>query len=318
MPFILLCVFAGFACFVWVGRAVVVFVVRAVPVSAQREIRSCFFLGGCRGCLYRGHCRRWACLGGVGGSGGRMGWGGGCLVANPSKFQIMFLGLHQPHKLCLEINNQIVPSSDTVKFLGIDIDSKLSFDNHVKAVCVKASRKVSAFSRVANFITFEQAKLLYNSFIMSNFGYCPLIWMFCGKTANEEINRIHKRALRRLYNDFNSNFEELLARSGEKTVHLQNLEKLLLEVFKSLHQINPAFMWELFERKEVNYNLRNKDLLRIPKFQTITYGANSISYRGSYLWNSIPDVVKSCERVLSFKRKLREWNGRTCTCRVCK
>ena len=100
--------------------------------------------------------------------------------------------------------------------------------------------------------------------------------MFCGKTANEEINRIHKGALRRLYNDFNSNFEELLARPGEKTVHLQNLEKLLLELFKSLHQINPAFMWELFERKEVNYNLRNKDLLRIPKFQTITYGANSI------------------------------------------
>ena len=68
------------------------------------------------------------------------------MVANPSKFQIMFLGLHQPHKLCLEINNQIVPSSDTVKLLGIDIDSKLlSFDNHAKAVCAKASRKVSAF-----------------------------------------------------------------------------------------------------------------------------------------------------------------------------
>ena len=131
------------------------------------------------------------------------------MVANPSKFQIMFLGLHQPHKLWLEINNQIVPSSDTVKLLGIDIDSKLSFDNHVKAVCAKASRRVSAFSRVANFITLEQAKLLYNSFIMSNFGYCPLIWMFCWKTANEEINRIHKRALRRLYNDFNANFEEL-------------------------------------------------------------------------------------------------------------
>ena len=45
----------------------------------SRGIRSCFFLGGCRGCLYRGHCHRWACLGGVGGSGGRMAWGGGNL-----------------------------------------------------------------------------------------------------------------------------------------------------------------------------------------------------------------------------------------------
>ena len=110
--------------------------------------------------------------------------------------------------------------------------------------------------------------------------------------------------------------KNFLARSGEKTVHLQNLEKLLPGVFRSLHQINPAFIWELFEMKEVNHNLRNRDLLQILKFQTITYGANSISYRGSYLWNSIPDVVKSCERVVSFKRKLREWNGRTCTCRV--
>ena len=71
MPLILLCVFAGFAGFVWVGPAVVVFVVRAVLVSAQGEIRSCFCLGGCRSCLYRGHCRRWAGLGGVGGCGGR-------------------------------------------------------------------------------------------------------------------------------------------------------------------------------------------------------------------------------------------------------
>ena len=76
MPLILLCVFAGFAGLVWVGPAVVVFVVRAVPVSTQGEIRSCFFLGGCRGCLYRGCCHRWACLDGVDGSGGRIGWGG--------------------------------------------------------------------------------------------------------------------------------------------------------------------------------------------------------------------------------------------------
>ena len=63
------------------------------------------------------------------------------MVGNLSKFQIMFLGLHQTHKLCLEINNQIVPSSDTIKFFGTDIDSKLMFDSHVKTMCAKASRK---------------------------------------------------------------------------------------------------------------------------------------------------------------------------------
>ena len=164
------------------------------------------------------------------------------MVANPSKFKIMFLGLHQTYYLCLEIDSQIIPSSDTVKLLGIDIDSELKYDSHVKTMCAKANRKVSTSSRVANFITFEQAKLLCNSFIMSNFGYCPLIWMFCGKTAHEEINRIHKRALHRHYIDFSSSFEELLARSGQKSVHLQNPQEFTVEVFKSLHQMSPSLM----------------------------------------------------------------------------
>ena len=39
---------------------------------------------------------------------------------------------------------------------------------------------------------------------------------------------------------------------------------------------------------------------------------NSIRFRGSHLWNSIPDVTKSCDSVLSFKRQIREWSGSTC------
>ena len=218
------------------------------------------------------------------------------MVANPSKFKIIFLGLHQTHKLSLEINDQIIPSSDTVKSLGMDIDSKLKFDSHVKTMCVKANKKVSAFSRVANFITFEEAKLLYNSSIMSNFGYCPLIWLLCGKTASEEI------VVTQLSYPQN---KKKFARGhfvGFTMTSAQVSKNLLVEVFKSFHQMNPAFMWEFFERKQPNYNLRNKDLLQIPRFQTINRRASSITDRSSHLWNSIPDVVKSCDSVLFFKR----------------
>ena len=52
--------------------------------------------------------------------------------------------------------------------------------------------------------------ILYNSFVLPNFNYCPLIWMFNGKSSNDEINRLHKRALRVLLDDYGSTFEELL------------------------------------------------------------------------------------------------------------
>ena len=66
------------------------------------------------------------------------------MVASPSKLKVISLGLHQTHQLCLEINNQVIPSSDTVKLLGIDIYSKIKFHGHVKTVC-QSKQKIRLF-----------------------------------------------------------------------------------------------------------------------------------------------------------------------------
>ncbi len=168
----------------------------------------------------------------------------------------MFMGLNQDIKLCLD---KIIPSTSQVKLLGVNIDAKLKFSAHVESLCVKASRSVSAFSRVARYLQQPQKRLLYNSFIMANFKYCPLIWMFCGKGANNKINRIHKRALCVLFDDHETPFAELLVRSNERTVHVQNLQRLMIEIYKTLHHQNPVFLSELFQRREIRYNLRIKN-----------------------------------------------------------
>ena len=59
--------------------------------------------------------------------------------------------------------------------------------------------------------------------------YCSLIWLFCSKTANNDINRTQKGALRTLYRDYESTFEELLGRDNTKTTHTKNLQKLMIE-----------------------------------------------------------------------------------------
>ena len=118
------------------------------------------------------------------------------MVVNPTKFQVMFLDLKKNQNLVMNINGEAITTSKEVKLLGITIDSKLNFKSHVKALCVKTNRKVSAFARVARYLDLQKVKLLYQSFAASTFKYCPLIWLFCGKTANENIDRVHKRALR--------------------------------------------------------------------------------------------------------------------------
>ena len=144
----------------------------------------------------------------------------------------------------MEIDETVITPVQQDKLLGVILDSKLKFDDHVKSICLKGNRNVSALSRAAKVIDPPKCKLLYNSFVMSNFKYCPLIWMFCGRTANKEINRVHKRALRILLQDYDASFDELLIRNEEKTIHVQNLQKLMIEVYKSFNHEDPSFLWE--------------------------------------------------------------------------
>ena len=118
---------------------------------------------------------------------------------------------------------------------------------------------------------------------MPNFSYRPLIWIFCSKTANRVINRTNERALRVLYEDYDSSFEQLLEKDRSITVHQKNLQNPLTEIYKTANEIVPSYIWGLFAEKDVPYNLRTKILCHLPQVQTNRYGLNALSSRGSLL-----------------------------------
>ena len=74
----------------------------------------------------------------------------------------------------------------------------------------KAGLKLNALSRIQPYMEFNEKRLLVNAFFMSQFNYCPLIWVCHNRTKNNKINRIHKRCLRLIYNEKISSFENLL------------------------------------------------------------------------------------------------------------
>ena len=67
------------------------------------------------------------------------------MVANPEKFQLMFIGLTDDIKLCIDVIGTMVQTTDSVKLLGVTTDSTLNFNRHVQKICKKASNKVRAF-----------------------------------------------------------------------------------------------------------------------------------------------------------------------------
>ena len=163
----------------------------------------------------------------------------------------------------------------------------------------------------------KERKSMYNTFILSNFNYCPIIWHFCGKVSTKKIENIQERALRFMFKDKTSSYTSLLEKSDYTTLFIRRLRTIATEVFKSLHDLNPKFMNKMFEVKDIPYDLRDSNILCQPKFNKIIYGKNTFNYYGAHIWNLLPNDMKTCTDIDSFKSLLKTWEGPKCQCIMC-
>ena len=133
-----------------------------------------------------------------------------------------------------------------------DKDSKLKFENHVKNLCKKAGEKLNALGRQCNILPFHQRKILINSFFNPQFSYCPLVWMFSNRELNSRINNLRYRALRLIYRDNISTFEELLSQDGSITTHPKNIHALVIEMYKLQNNLAAGFMCNFVPKRNLD------------------------------------------------------------------
>ena len=153
-----------------------------------------------------------------------------------------------------------IDSSKTEVLLGITIDHELKFDDHVNRLCKKASTKLNALARIAPFMNVSKKRIIMKSFIESQFGYCPLIWMFHSRGLNNKINSTHERALRITY-DTSSSYGELLTKDRSVTIHHRNIRALAIEIYKVMLGISPPLLNEVFVPRQCSYELRGNNFL---------------------------------------------------------
>ena len=189
------------------------------------------------------------------------------------------------------IDGKKIESEKSVKLLGINIDDKLNFEEHISTLCKRASAQLNALIRLRNYIGKEEKKAIINSFIYANFNYCPLVWHFCSKFSIQKIENIQKRALRFLLNDLPAAMKIFKKKSGKSTMEIKRLRTLALEIFRTIHSLNAPYMTNLFSKENKSF-LRLNDL-SIPTRNTVTFGDRSIRCLGPHIWNFLPPNVKN-------------------------
>ena len=127
------------------------------------------------------------------------------MQANPDKYHFMLFSPKPTAQQVLRIRDDTSLMSEAeVTVLGVTIDDKLRFSQHTSACCKKAARQLNAMARISKLLNINSRRAIYNSFFMSNFNYCPLVWHFCGQVNNQKLEKIQERALRILFADYNS------------------------------------------------------------------------------------------------------------------
>ena len=128
--------------------------------------------------------------------------------------------------------------------------------------------------------------VFYNSFVASNYNYCPLVWHFCGVTNNNKLEKIQERSLRILFNYYESDVHGLLDSIGGQTLALRRLKYMLLEVYKCIKKVNAPCLHNLVNVNTITYQLRTSKLEQ-PLRRTTRYGLRTFSYVGSHLRNFV-------------------------------
>ena len=182
------------------------------------------------------------------------------------------------------IYSQPIYRDEHAKSLGLIIDDRLSWSNHIRELCRKISSAISALKRIRSLISQSTAAQIYNVLIQPHFEYCAPVWDGLISYLCEKLQKLQSRVARviLLANcEVSSNL--LLETLKWDQLSLKRRKQKAIMMFKSLSGLVPVYFHELFSERHTDYDLRDSfRKLNLPKPRT-DYLKRSFGYSGALL-----------------------------------
>jgi len=242
------------------------------------------------------------------------------LALNISKTNfVIFAAKNKPIKnVTILINKKAIQQKDYVKYLGVLIDSKLTFKNHISAIALKVSRITGAMRRIRKNVSDKTLKLIYHSLIYPHLLYGVSVWGNADNTHLDSLLVLQKKAVRIIVNK-DHYIQSIFELPGDPVTYwiVDSFEKehsspifnelnilkmhdifnasILNFVYDSIKKLNPHQFHDYFHYPANTYNTaaNRRGNLNTPVVRTVTYGLKSIKYTGCMLWNELPDAIRN-------------------------
>ena len=185
---------------------------------------------------------------------------------------------------------------DNVTLLGDNIAYLSKFDYHVSDICKKKLQdRWQSLKRIGNFLTKQGRMIIYNSFILSNFNYCPIVWNFCSKRSSDKMEKLQERGLRVVTDDYSYPINVILEQTKSKLLHVNRIQTIAKEAYKILNKDAPFYLHDFLSFKHNPYNSRRQKQIEVPQVNTTRYRLKSFRYEATRIWNSLPNDIHTVE-----------------------
>ena len=239
---------------------------------------------------------------------------------------IVFHPYNKPVKkrITIKINNKAIIEKEYIKYLGVLIDSILSWKHHVSNISKKISRSIGIMYKLRHFLPLKVLKNVYYSLVYSHIVYAIEVWGSTSKTEMNKILILQKKAMRLMtYKDSYPIIPGPLLPSGPifyqlKTLKVVDIYHLQVAkfVFKSMNLTTPLNIKEWFKlnheshdhKTRANFNIAdntNTKNVFIPMVRTSNYGLKQLKSNGPRIWNSLPTNITNSTSLSTFTKKLK-------------
>ena len=157
------------------------------------------------------------------------------LKRNLSKYHTMLITNKQVgNEFCVRVQGTDVECLNSFKLLGVTIDNKLNFSEHINITCKKASKRIGVLMRLKNLVPTAEKLQLFKAAILPYLTYCHLTWHFCPASDKRKLERIQERGLRAVFSDGQSTYKKLLnkAKSYLITLYERRLQDIACLMYK--------------------------------------------------------------------------------------
>jgi hypothetical protein len=209
----------------------------------------------------------------------------------------------------MRVNDCQVDLVDNIKLLGVMLDHNLTLKTHIQNKCTTASKMLNMIRKIRRCLTFDACRSLVQSLVIVHIDYCNSIYYGLPDSTMQPLQSIQNQAAKLVLQRSKYDSAKACLRELHWLPVKEHVEfKVLTIVFKSLNGQGPNYFKDFFQTMQTGYSLRSTESskinLKVPKTRT-KFGDRTIMSAGPRLWNSLPQHIKQCQDLMTFRKSLK-------------